>query len=107
MGQLLTASAVLMCPHGGKVNVIPANARVMAAGDFVLRPSDVFTIAGCTLSSVGTPCVSVQWVVPGLRGRAAGDSVLTTDSVGLCLLATGVPQGPVQVVVAQVRVSGQ
>jgi hypothetical protein len=109
MGQLLTAAAVLMCPHGGKVNIVPANTRANAVGAPILRPSDTFLVAGCPfmMGVVPHPCVMVRWVVPGLRGKAMGDSVLTTDSVGLCVAADNAPQGSVTVIVAQPRVSGQ
>lgn len=115
MGQLLTSASVLLCPHGGKVNAVSTNVRAQALGGFILRPSDTFVIAGCPFqipavpppALIPSPCVKVQWVVPGLRGTAEGDSVLTTDSVGLCLSAANVPQGPVSVVFTQPRVSGQ
>lgn len=109
MGQVLTASSSLLCPHGGQVSVIPANARARAAGGFILRAADTFLIAGCAfmIGPALHPCVTVRWVVPGLRSRAAGGNVLTTDSVGLCLAADNLPQGPVTIVVAQPRVRGQ
>lgn len=108
MGQFLTVSSVIMCPHGGTVSVISTNTRAQAVGGYILRPSDVFTVAGCGLSSSGGPfCATVQWIVAGLRGKAAGDRVLTTDSVGLCCSAAGTPLGSAVVAFAQGRVSGQ
>src|SRR2546425_872652 len=47
MAALLNSSSVLMCPHGGTVQAITSNTRVKAAGDFLLRSSDTFTIAAC------------------------------------------------------------
>ena len=44
MGGLLTASSVLICPHGGAVQVVSSDTRVQAAGGFVLRSSDTFTV---------------------------------------------------------------
>ncbi len=110
MGQLLNASAVLMCPHGGSVSAVSTNTRAKAGGDFILRPSDVFIIAGCpfVIPGVGPhPCMKVQWVVSGLRTKAAGDNVLTSDSVGLCVAADNAPQGTVMITVTQPQVSGQ
>jgi hypothetical protein len=109
MGQILTASAVLLCPHGGKVSAVPSNLRAKAAGGFILSASDTFLIAGCPFfaGAVYHPCVTVRWIVPGLRSSAAGAKVLTTDSVGLCLAADNAPQGTVMVAVAQPRVGGQ
>lgn len=109
MGALLTSSSVLMCPHGGTVQAITSNARVKAAGDFVTRSSDTFTIAGCpfVLGLVYHPCVRVQWVQPAARSRAVGDFTLTEESVGLCLAADQAPQGTVLIAFTQPRVAGQ
>jgi hypothetical protein len=51
--------------------------------------------------------MTVPWLAPGIRNRAAGDNVLTTDSVGICLAAGNIPQGNLMVVVPQMRVKGQ
>ena len=108
MGQLLNTSSVMMCPHGGTVSVASSNTQAKAGGDFILRPSDTFTIAGCTLNVSGAPhpCVSVQWVVSGLRSKAAGDATLNTDSVGLCVAGDQAPQGTVLINSTQTQVSG-
>jgi hypothetical protein len=64
---------------------------------------------GCpfVIGTVAHPCATVQWVVSSLRSKAAGDSTLTEESVGLCQAADQAVQGPVQVVVAQPTVTGQ
>src|SRR6267143_3974268 len=54
MGNLLNTSSVMMCPHGGTVSAASSNTKAKA-GDFLLRPSDTFTIAGCTLNISGAP----------------------------------------------------
>jgi hypothetical protein len=108
MGELLTVSSAMVCPHGGSVSATSSNTRVKADGAYVLRPSDTFMIAGCSFAPSGPhPCVSVSWTTAALRGKAAGDFALTTDSVGLCLAADGAPQGTVSVVSAQLRARGQ
>jgi hypothetical protein len=98
-----------MCPHGGTVQVVTSDSRVQAASGFVLRSSDTFTIVGCpfTLGTAYHPCTTVEWIVPSLRSKAVGDSTLTEYSVGVCQAADHAVQGPVQVVVAQPRVTGQ
>ena len=108
MAGLLNSSSVLMCPHGGTVSATTSNTKVKAGGDFVLRPSDTFTIAGCPfiLALVPHPCVQVQWVQPAQKSQAAGDFTLTEQSVGLCVAADQAPQGPVQVVFTQPQVTG-
>jgi len=108
MAALLTTSSVLMCPHGGTVSAASSNTKAKA-GDFIVRPSDTFTIAGCpfTLPS-GTPhpCMTVQWVKSTLRCKAAGDFALAQDSIGMCLAADQAPQGTVLIQSTQPRASG-
>lgn len=108
MAGLLTIASVMMCPHGGTVQAVSSNAQTSAAGAFVLRASDTFVIVGCpfVISTVASPCVSVQWIVPAARSRVGGDPTLTEASVGLCCAATQAPQGPVSIVSTQPRVSG-
>jgi hypothetical protein len=108
MAGLLNSSSVLMCPHGGTVQVITSNTRVKAAGDFLLRSSDTFTIMGCPffLGPMAHPCMQLQWVQPAARSKAADDFTLTEASVGLCLAVDMAPQGTVMIVFAQPRVAG-
>lgn len=108
MGKLLNTSSVLMCPHGGTVSITSSNTRAKAGGDFIVRPSDTFTIAGCAFNISGSPhpCVSVKWVVSGLRSKAVSDATLNSDSVGLCLAGDQAPQGTVMINSTQSQVSG-
>ena len=109
MANLLTVSSVLMCPHGGTVTPTSSNTHAKA-GDFIVRMSDTFTIAGCPFTLPGGvyhPCVTVQWVKSTLRCQAAGDFMLAQDSVGLCLAADQTPQGTVLIQSTQMRASGQ
>ncbi len=54
-----------------------------------------------------SPCVRVQWTVTDLRNVVNGSPTLSTSSVGLCLAATQVPQGPVVISVTQPLISSQ
>ena len=106
MGQFLTTSTIFMCPHGGTAVVVSTNTRVQAGGAFVVRSSDIFTIAGCALSASTppTPCLTIQWIVPALQNSVMQDFVLTTDSVGLCI-GSPTPAPPI-VIPTQFSVSG-
>jgi len=108
MGKLLTTGSSLACPHGGTVSAVSSNTRTKA-GDFVLRSSDTFTIAGCgfSLPAGPHPCMTVQWIVAALRTKVLGDAVLTSDSVGLCTAADQAPQGTVLINSTQTKASGQ
>jgi hypothetical protein len=108
MGDYLTSSSTLMCPHGGTVRTVPANAHVTLGGAQIVLATDTFPIGGCAFNISGAPhpCVQVQWIVSALRATAAGGQPLTTDSVGLCLAADSAPQGPVLIQTTQAQVSG-
>ena len=108
MPGLLNSSSVMMCPHGGQVTAITANARAKAEGDFILRSSDTFVIAGCpfVIGIVPHPCVQVQWVQPDTRSQVISDFTLSETSVGLCVAPDQAIQGTVLVIFTQPRVSG-
>ena len=108
MPALLTTSSSMTCPHGGTVTASSSNTHVKAGGDYVVRASDQFTIAGCGFPPGGPPhpCVQVQWVQPNTRSKAMSDFTLSEASVGLCLAADGAPQGTVLVNATQPKTSG-
>ena len=108
MANLLNSSSMMMCPHGGTVTAITTNARAKAAGDFILRSSDTFIIAGCpfTIGPAPHPCVQVQWVQTDTRSQVISDFTLSEASVGLCVAPDQAVQGTVLVSFTQPRVSG-
>jgi len=111
MAGALTTASTLQCPHGGQVQIVSSNTKVTA--DAALATSaDTFTISGCpfqlpTPVPVPSPCVLVQWLVPDKKVTVGGNATLSDASSGLCLAATGVPQGPVQVASTQSAVKTQ
>jgi hypothetical protein len=83
---------------------------VKAAGAPLALATDTFIVAGCPFQipaavPIPSPCVSVQWILPDLRDKVNSTPTLSQSSVGLCLSAAQVPQGPVIVVSTQTRVS--
>ncbi len=112
MGELLSTSDIMMCPHGGQVSISSLQASASAEALFV-RPGDIFTIAGCAMM-VGPsphPCVIVEWQSPSSRVKA-GDRggavfVLTTDSVGICKAADQAPQGQVLIQKTQTKAAAR
>jgi hypothetical protein len=104
----LNMSSVLMCPHGGKVQLISTNTRVKAMSDYLMRTSDTFAITNCPLNVAGAPhpCVRVQWVQPTTRSQVQSDSTITKDNVGLCIAGDQAVQGTVTVAFTQPRVTG-
>lgn len=111
-GNLLHVGAQLMCPHGGTVSIVSSNTRVMVGGQPVATAADTFTIAGCPfqIPTPGgpkpQPCVTIQWMQPALRSTVSGTPPVLSTSVGMCLSAEQIPQGPPTVVFSQFRVTG-
>jgi hypothetical protein len=104
-GPLFHVGAVAMCPHGGQVTTISADARVLVSGMPVALVSDQFIVAGCTFApGQPQPCVTVQWTTPTAETLVAGQPAITALSVGLCIAANGAPNGPAVVASTQPRV---
>ena len=104
-GPLFHVGAVAMCPHGGQVTTISADARVLVSGTPVALMTDQFLVAGCTfvLGTVPQPCVMVQWTTPAAGTVVNGQPAVTAASVGLCIAANGAPNGPAIVASTQLR----
>lgn len=95
--RALTTASTLQCPHQGRVSVVCSNGKTRSGG-YILRTSDAFTIAGCTLttpSGAPIPCVTVRWVSSATRVKVSGAAALSEGSIGQCLNAAQVPQGSV------------
>lgn len=103
MPLILNAAAELLCPHGGRVSILPRQQQVLVGGAPALRASDLLgaPIVGCPVAPSPTtvPCTVVAAVFPGSWSSgvlAAGEPVLLQT---LIAITNGVPPGPV--VVAQ------
>lgn len=108
MGFVLDSNATIMCPHGGKVAVVPSNTVVKAGSGFALLQSDTFMVSGCpftTPAGVPAPCLQVQWLTAAVFTKINGVPVLLNDSVSLCIGAMG-PAGPATVSGFQTTVQG-
>jgi hypothetical protein len=111
MPNALTTASTLQCPHGGTVSIVSSNTRVKADSAAMALATDTFTISGCPFQiPVGpgtkpSPCIQVQWVLTDLRSKVSQQQTLSIASVGLCLSAEQVPQGPVVIASSQTKVS--
>jgi hypothetical protein len=106
-GFAITVDATLQCPHGGKVAIISTNTSTMA-GTAIATGADQFVITGCPFQLPGpvpSPCVKVQWMVPDVKTTVKGSPTVSAGSVGMCLSAAQIPQGPVIVASTQQKVS--
>jgi uncharacterized Zn-binding protein involved in type VI secretion len=107
-GLLCNGGMTAMCPHGGPVQVVPGNPRVLLGGMPAATLSDTYLIAGCafTVGPKLQPCVKVQWLVPAARVLIGGSPAVTRASTGLCQSADQIPAGPPSILMTQMRVSG-
>lgn len=108
-GFALTPQATMICPHGGTVVGIPTSVPTAGSTPIFVQ-TDSFIIAGCPFTLPGpapSPCVRVQWAVADARSSINGIATLSQTSVGMCLSAAGVPQGTVNVLATQTRVTTQ
>ncbi|HUO39649.1 MAG TPA: hypothetical protein VMU34_18210 [Mycobacterium sp.] len=102
-GPLFHVGAVAMCPHGGQITTISSDTRVLASGMPVALVTDQFMVAGCAFNVAGAPqpCLTVLWSAPTAQTLINGQPAVTALSVGLCIAATGAPNGPAIVVSTQ------
>jgi hypothetical protein len=88
MGFVLTSNTVAICPHGGIVANITNIAQTPRIDECTIWiAADQFRIYGCPI--VKTPCIEVHWYNPSLSAFISNSAVLTSDSIGNCLMAPG------------------
>lgn len=111
-GFLVQVGATIQCPHAARATITPSNQRVKVVGMAVALVNDQTTVAGCPFQvpvGAGTkpqPCVRVMWQAPATRVKVTGRPVLLQSSVGTCLSAEQIPQGPPLIAATQARVKG-
>ena len=108
-GPLFHVGATAMCSHGGQVQTVSTNTRVLVGGMPVATVGDQFVVAGCAFNVSGTPhpCVKVQWLTPATRVQVNGQPVILQSTTGLGLAGDQAPQGPPTIAATQTRVIGQ
>lgn len=108
-GPLFHVGATAICPHGGAIQTVSSNTRVLVSGMPVVTIADTSLVAGCVFTvppGKPQPCVKVQWLVPAARVLVNGQPAILQTSTGLCLSPEQIPQGPPMVIVNQTRVIG-
>jgi hypothetical protein len=106
---IVHVQAVGTCPHGGLLQIISTNTRVLVNAMQAATVADQFMIVGCPFTvppSKPQPCVRVQWLVPAARVTVNAQPVILQLSTGLCISADSVPAGPPILTTVQPRVIG-
>jgi hypothetical protein len=102
MPPLLTVNAVLMCPHGGQVTLIPRQVQVLAQGAPILRLVDLIgaPIVGCTQPPTGPtlPCTLVVSPLPGSTSLTVSINGIPALIATATAITNGVPPGVVTVI---------
>jgi hypothetical protein len=110
-GNTLNVDSVLKCPHGATVNITSSNTKVKVDNAFAALATDQFNVSGCPFQiPIGTgtkpsPCMTVKWLVTDMRTTVDSTPTLSKTSVGLCLTAEQIPQGPVVISQTQTKAS--
>ena len=99
----------MQCPHGGTVQAIASQTKVMLGNQPALLSSDTTMVAGCAfmVGTVPQPCTTVEWQAPATKVTIKGTAPLLSTSIGLCKSAAGIPQGSVLIVATQTKVGAQ
>ena len=109
---ILTTASTVTCPHGASVTLTTSNTIAKAEGAPFLLVSDIHTVSGCPFqipaapSPIPSPCLTVRWLVGAMQTNVNGVPVLLQTSVGLCISAMQVPQGPPTIVNVQQQAMG-
>ncbi len=108
MIPLLTTASTVICPHAGQALLTTSDTQAIVLGAPVLLLSDQHSIVGCSFAPGGvpSPCLTIQWLTGATQSTIAGIPALLQTSVGLCLNALQVPQGPAIVVQTQTQACG-
>jgi hypothetical protein len=100
--KTLTTASILMCPHGGTVQIISSYPTVAGSKNPIVTIGDTFLIKGCTkILMMGVPipmpCLTVKWITWDTVAKVKGNATLSESSTGLCLNAMQLPQGNVMI----------
>jgi len=100
--SLVQMGATVICAHAGQAMPTVPSTRVLLGNQPAITLSSPWTIAGCSLSSSGSPpCVTAQFMVGTTRVTSSGTPLVTQTGTSTC-----VPTGtPLQVLVTQLRVT--
>jgi hypothetical protein len=77
--KTLTTASILMCPHGGTVEIISSYPTVSACQNPIATIGDTFLI--------------VKWIASDTVVKVNGNPALSETSSGLCLNIAQIPRG--------------
>jgi hypothetical protein len=108
MPNYLTTSSTILCPHGGRANLLTANTKVFANGSPVLLESDIHPVIACPFTLPNgkpSPCIRIEWSAGSTKTTANSTAPLLKNSIGKCYSAENLIQGVATIVNAQMKAS--
>lgn len=92
----VTNNSTVYCPHGGKVTILPSTRTINAYGGRPAKYTDPGVVSGCAfrVGSTPRPCTKVHWYLGNPLLPVDGVPGVTIGTIGQCVTAKGVPQGP-------------
>lgn len=105
---LLQVGASGMCPHGGPLQVVPGQAKVLLGGQPAATVADQVLVTGCAFTvppSKPQPCVTARFL-PATKVLLSNNPAVLKGGGLVCQSAEQIPQGPPSVTVTQIKVTG-
>lgn len=105
---LVEVGATAMCPHGGPLQIVPTQAKVLVGGKPAATASDTFTVTGCAFTlpnGTPSPCVTATFR-PAVKVLLGGNPAVLKSAGIICQSGAQLPQGPPSVTVTQLKVTG-
>lgn len=104
-GYLVQTGTLIVCPHGGLVQLTSSNTRVLAMATLITAPLPLQVIQPCSLAASGGQCTALNVLVPTTRVLANG-SPLFAYTPEPTTMSAGPSPGPGQAGSFQTRVWG-
>jgi len=89
-GPLLHFGAMVNCMHAGLATPTAPNPRVLVSGQPTVTQPTPYAIAGCSLASGGSPCVTGTWTSASLRVTSNGQPLVIATGLSTCV-SNGTP----------------
>ena len=89
-GPLLHVGAIVTCSHLGVATPGAPNAQVLVSGQPTVTQPTPYAIAGCSLASTGSPCVTGTWTMATTRVTSNGQPLVIATGMSTCV-SNGTP----------------
>lgn len=82
---VVSADALVVCPHGGQARVVGLGTRLLVAGLPAVALGDSCVVTGCpNPPGSGGPCTTATWTGGAARVLVGGVPVVLADGQAVC-----------------------